>query len=521
MAEINISNLGGGGGGTLTLTTTGTGGASTYVAGVLNIPVYQGQLTLTTSGTSGAATLVGDTLNIPQYQGAITLTTTGTSGASTFVSNALNIPQYQGAITLTTTGTSGASTLIGNTLNIPNYLSSSAPAGSNGQVQFNSSGNFGASSNFNWDNTNSWLGIGTATPSAGLQIVGYGSTSGTSSLLVQNSSSTDLLRVDDSGVLTIGASSSLSSIGASQITSSSSLTNSNIVLNPKGAGAIIAGLSPSGTAAGGNARGISSVDFQLVRTGATQVASGERAALIGGQKNRADGNDSGVFSGSSNISSGSLSGVIAGESNTSSGRWSAVLGGNSNTSSGLQSAVCGGESNQATGSNSMASGRFAFANLFASQSFASDRFSATGDAMTLNWRYMRSITGTGIAELFIDNSSARAILVSNRLWNVNLQVSAICSTVGNGVGITLGDSFVGVYQVGIKRLVNTTTLVGTVQNVITAQSDTGMSTSAVTISADDATGNESLKVEFTPPTTAASTTVIRVVVTATATVVGY
>jgi len=78
---------------------------------------------------------------------------------------------------------------------------------------------------------------------------------------------------------------------------------------------------------------------------------------------------------------------------------------------------------------------------------------------------------------------------------------------------------VGAYQVGIKRLVNTTTLVGTVQNVITAQSDTGMSTSAVTITADDT--NESLKVEFTPPTTAGSTTVIRVVVTATATVSGY
>jgi hypothetical protein len=487
MAEINISNLGGGGGGTLTLTTTGTGGASTYVAGVLNIPVYQGQLTLTNTGTSGAATLVGDTLNIPQYQGAITLTTTGTSGASTFVSNALNIPQYQGAITLTTTGTSGASTLVGNTLNIPNYLSSSAPAGSNGQVQFNSSGNFGASSNFNWDNTNSWLGIGTAAPSAGLQIVGYGSTSGTSSLLVQNSSSVDLLRVDNSGVLTIGASSSLSSIGASQITSSSSLTNSNIVLTPKGTGAIIAGPPPDGTSTGGNARGTNSVDLSTNRSLNTHVASGQNAVLVGGQSNTASGANSFCF-GSNLIASGTNAGSINAFS-------------------------------QATGNNSFSGGRYGFANLHASQSFASERFATIGDAMTLNWRYMRAITGTGIAELFIDNSSARAILVANRLWNVNLQVSAICSTVGNGVGITLGDSFVGVYQVGIKRLVNTTTLVGTVQNVITAQSDTGMSTSTVTITADDT--NECLKVEFTPPTTAGSTTVIRVVVTATATVVGY
>jgi len=364
------------------------------------------------------------------------------------------------------------------------------------------------------------MGVGVATPSARLHVRGQGNTSGTNALLVDNSDGALLLSSGNTGILTIGSSSSLTSIGASQITSSSSLTNSNIVLTPKGTGAIIAGLSPSGTAAGGNARGISSVDFQLVRTGATQVASGERAALMGGQKNIASGNDSGIFSGSSNIASGTLSGVLSGESNTSSGRWSAIVGGNSNTSSGSQSAVCGGESNNSSGTNSLASGKFALANLFASQSFASERFSATGDAMTLNWRYMRAITGTGIAELFIDNSSARAILVANRLWNVNLQVSAICSTVGNGT-LTLGDSYVATYQVGIKRLGNTTTLVG-IPQLISTQSDTGMSTSAITITADDAVGNESLKVEFTPPTTTAgSTTVIRVVVTATATVVGY
>ena len=67
MARIELSNTGGGT--TLSLTTTGTSGASTLAGSVLNIPVYQGQLTLTTTGTSGAATLVGDTLNIPQYSG--------------------------------------------------------------------------------------------------------------------------------------------------------------------------------------------------------------------------------------------------------------------------------------------------------------------------------------------------------------------------------------------------------------------------------------------------------------------
>ncbi len=47
-----------------------------------------------------------------------------------------------------------------------------SPAGTNGQVQFNNSGAFGASNNFFWDNTNSKLGIGTATPRSKLEVAG-------------------------------------------------------------------------------------------------------------------------------------------------------------------------------------------------------------------------------------------------------------------------------------------------------------------------------------------------------------
>jgi hypothetical protein len=78
----------------ITLSTTGTSGASTFSAGTLNIPQYQGAITLTTTGTSGAATFSANTLNIPQYvtdlSGLVTLTTAQTiSGAKTF-SSALN-----------------------------------------------------------------------------------------------------------------------------------------------------------------------------------------------------------------------------------------------------------------------------------------------------------------------------------------------------------------------------------------------------------------------------------------------
>jgi hypothetical protein len=369
-----------------------------------------------------------------------------------------------------------------------------------------------------WGN-GSRLGIGTAAPGASLQINGEGITSGTSAFLLNNATPSELFRVANNGLISVGKNVSVSTQSSSQIQAVSGDASTNVVITPRGNGAFVIGAAPDGTASGGNARGVLAIDMQLSRTASTQVPTGSRTAIIGGQRNTVGGNDAGAFVGIANTVNGANAVVLGGQINSAGGSRSAVLGGDSNNSSGILSVVCGGEGNTASAQYGLAAGRSALANLYASQAFASQQFAAQGDAMTLSWRYMRAITGTGITELFIDNSAARATLVANRLWNVKLQVSAICSTVGNGT-LTLGDSYVATYQVGIKRLSNTTTLVGSPQ-LISTQSDSSMSTSAVTISADDT--NECLKVEFTPPTggAAGSTTVIRVVVTATATVVGY
>ena len=140
MAEINISNLGGGGGGTLTLTTTGTGWASTYVAGVLNIPVYQSALTNPVTGT-GTATRV---------------------------------------------------------------------------AFWDSASSVSSSANLYWDNSNSFLGVGTATPGARLQVNGTGLLTATA-FAVKDSGGTDSFTVKDNGntsvrgVLTITGSSASNS----------------------------------------------------------------------------------------------------------------------------------------------------------------------------------------------------------------------------------------------------------------------------------------------------------------------
>ena len=97
-----------------------------------------------------------------------------------------------------------------------------------------------------------------------------------------------------------------------------------------------------------------------------------------------------------------------------------------------------------------------------------------------------------------------------------VQLTAIVATQGAGTAL-LNDVFSGNYNCTIKRVGSTTSLVDSVVTV-SEFNDTSMSTAIVTIDADDT--NEALRIRFTPPTTAAADTVIRVVATAYLTEVG-
>lgn len=133
-------------------------------------------------------------------------------------------------------------------------------------------------------------------------------------------------------------------VNASRLLVDAASTDADAVLQPKGAGAILAQL-PDGTATAGNKRGFHAVDFQKLRDTATQVASGIRSFVGAGYGNRVSSTDAAVCGGYLNHASNTYSVIAGGSSNAASGDTSAILGGSTNTASGQRSSVVGGISN--------------------------------------------------------------------------------------------------------------------------------------------------------------------------------
>lgn len=308
----------------------------------------------------------------------------------------------------------------------------------------------------------------------------------------------------------------------SEFTATNAATNVDAAIKAKGTGAHLA-QTPDSTATGGDKRGQYSVDWQKARAAADQVASGNYSSVGGGERNKASAGWTTVAGGYNNRARGSTCVVSGGESNDATSNSSTVSGGSSNATandyafitggftnscSGYISGVLGGAENSSTYHYTLSSGYRAKAYLYGQMSRASGMFGAVGDAQGSELTLRRAITGTTATELFLDGSSLQAVLNSNSLWNAEISVVAIIKTVGDGT-VTLGDVHGSNYRVTIKNIGGTTALVGSVEQIGTDSNDAGMAGCDVTITADNT--NDCLKITFTPPTAAGSTTVTRVV----------
>lgn len=297
--------------------------------------------------------------------------------------------------------------------------------------------------------------LGTGTANSGTFLRGdqtWAAVSGVTTGSVDNA----ILRADGTG----GSTSQSSDLNIEDATTStqnnvaitnqhSGQTNSALVLQPKGAGALIAGARPTGAASTGNARGVAAIDLQMTRSAATQVASGDYAVIGGGRGNTASANDNVVCGGRNNTASSNFSDeypaavcggynntassfgcfVGGGVNNTASTNRASLCAGGGNTSSGYASFVGAGEANTANatyasvlgGNRSLADRHGLFAN-------AAGMFAATGDAQRIRAVLRCKTTTNAAVEMALDGSTTYLTIPSGKVIFCNIKVVGSRST---------------------------------------------------------------------------------------------
>jgi len=220
-------------------------------------------------------------------------------------------------------------------------------------------------------------------------------------------------------------------------------TNSDLVLTPKGTGALLAN-KPNGAASGGNARGANAVDWQTNRANANQVASGSYSVVSGGQSNRTLNSHSVVCGGDSNEAAGSgYDAVVGGQQNKANGWVCFIGGGQFNEVTQITSCILGGRENRAIGSTSVVvggggsgigntssasfsailGGISGSADRYAMQSHSGGRFAANGDAQRARFVLRcKTTTNTGV-EMALDGATTYLGIPSGKIIACTINIT--------------------------------------------------------------------------------------------------
>ena len=448
----------------------------------------------------------------------------------------------------------------GDTLN----AAGGSPAGSNGEIQFNNSGAFGASSNLFWDNATKTLKIksnGTADVDTVVEI--------------KDSADRVIYRIANSGIVEINKANNALTQNTAVIKSVGSDADIGLALMPKGNGAITAQV-PDGTVTGGNARGQYAVDLQMLRVANTQVASGQYSTMAGvsntasgqystvgggvahtasgpsstvaggyynkalaqystvagGYNSTASGYSSTVAGGFNNTASATSSTVAGGEGNTASAQYSTVAGGYGNTASAQNSTVAGGFNNTASGHHSFATNTENYATGIASSAFGRQAKAymygqhSIGVNVGINTFGHGQATmlpmaqnSTGTSDFFVKAGHNFAVGEgtgdnfnpdgTNRIIRATLQVAIVCNDKGNGSGTT-GDVYASDITFTVKKVSNNISILASPVEE-NKQYDSSMSDLGILVTADNAT--KEVKIQVRPPSSAGSTTKYRAVAT--------
>jgi len=257
-------------------------------------------------------------------------------------------------------------------------------------------------------------------------------------------------------------------------------TNVDLVLKPKGSGALISHVADS-AATGGNKRGANAVDFQRNRFAAADVASGSESFVGSGIGNRATGSYSAVPGGSSNNVSGQ-SGCALNEQNVVSGRGALAINGG----------------NAAAGNCSLASGTYASSDRVGMQAFAGGRFAVTGDGQIVSFCVggrTTNATPVALRTTSIASGDGSGTYTSGGAVRITIPPGKILFAMVSIAGVKSDGSSAACYcrKVAIKNVSGTTSLVGSVETIGTDHEDNASTDVAIT--ADNT--NDSLEITVT------------------------
>lgn len=331
---------------------------------------------------------------------------------------------------------------------------------------------------------------------------------------------------------TLSTSAPNATVNVEQLAVTGGTTNTDIAWQPRGTGAFQLGPAADSTTAGGNKRGASAVDLQMVRAAASQVAVGANSAVLGGANNATTGSYQVVVGGLSNNISASAHahGVIAGGTGntiSSNGSRSAIGGGESNTigpSTCIYSVIPGGFSNTIT-PFAYSSANFAYAGGRSSAAQADyayvHGFTCTATGLNSHVRGFqaldRTITGVDVWSSINrtaqgDNQTIRGVpraTTADAATATSLLLDALGVSAVNQIllptasglkvrGQVLGRNTSNSDVVGfdfsalLKNVGGTVSVVGT-PTVTQVFSDAGLTTTALTVGADNT--NKTLKLQ--------------------------
>jgi hypothetical protein len=224
----------------------------------------------------------------------------------------------------------------------------------------------------------------------------------------------------------------------------------------------------------GNARGAGAVDLQTQRSIATQVASGNYSAIIGGFSNTASGLESIVLASRTCTSSGTKSFVLSSNNSTASGASSMLIAGNNNTVSGSSAFGVGSDISNAASVAFYGTSERPYSFVFGSQALFPNILTQKRNQFALFILKTRT-TSNSPTEMTISGNT-RLTIPENVAFFGQAEICAIEETTG-------AEAVHYTRKFAIKNVGGTTTLIGSVTTIGTDyESDAGFD---IAITADD------------------------------------